>query len=1007
MLRYNIKVTEDDISREKMSWDEKFLSQDLSYVSGVTSTSYHLEKYGMIPASNSMVSSDATLRVVSENVHRNGYCIIRDKEYDVKKVKVNGKDVNYIEVNGTFYYEVDGKYVIDNMLKKDGDSVISGEVIVDSKTNSGNTVDNESKDTANSGNTVDNESKDTVNSGNTVNIDTIVWIEDGKVTIDGKTYWYDENEEKITLDGVYFIDNYESVTKCKKDGIKFFNFNPPIEVTKFKLTKAFDEIGYDYSKVSYCSYLYFINFNGECHNIAFTKNKEDGSFTFFCDYNGKELPLFFKVSDSYIELNSANLASNGIEGVYDYESLKSITSYVKVSCKDGDVYVEVEHDVISANDGDRVLVQLSDSYTSFGIGDVITFHNDDSTEELKVYGDGNEFDKKNEFVVYNGNKIGLVKNLCDTVTIGGHEYPIHYVNGMYEGKEKDCVIDVDGSNVTMKLVSNKKVKPYGYVIVEGHEVATNDDSYNINEYNINNYDGVTINGKSYKRYKSESENVNVIPTDLPSKYMLEVDDVVGSSILVCKAFLPTEGLPKNEYITIGKETLQRVVGASSALRLTSVNKIFGVREITPLLPFSKKSYDYKDITSSKYYYDLFDSLSLYCSMGYVSVKFPMTMHVGDDAMQDDIVENDFFEHEKSLAINPIIDMEKDVYSPKYIDNNGKYKGSETVFLPISEIRVNLHFRTRDLDTWKVNEGFNLVNPSGNTDGWFVTDYYPYSGNTKMKDKNGNNIDLMEVSDLVGLLNFTNDDIYYQKSKVSKTFLRFSYYDSIDPNRQMLLATSTVFMDEHTLFKKFIDNSRKNVNTYSLVSAEKNTRDLNKISVMSELKDGNSAVIEESKRLSSRFVITNKYDTDTSSEGFYIYMFKEYSENLHPREIFMKVEFNHAGIGTTIPFIKPMRWWNKGGSSKIWFPKEELSLSKDRDEMKKGVELEKKNAQDYIPLYAVYDFKNKEYVYVFDKRYVTVNDGVASINLFELKLRDESNDSTFLNDIKSYGIDSIF
>lgn len=960
MLRYNIKVTEDDISREKMSWDEKFLSQDLSYVSGVTSTSYHLEKYGMIPASNSMVSSDATLRVVSENVHRNGYCLILGKEYDVKKVKVGEKDINYIEVNGTFYYEVEGKYVIDEMLKQDGESVISGEVIVPS------------------------------GSQDSVNIDTIVWIEDGKVTIDGITYWYDENEEKITLDGVYFIDNYESVTKCKD--IKFFNFKSTIEVTKFKLTKAFDEIGYDYSKVSYCSYLYFINFNGECHNIAFTKDKDDGSFTFFCDYNGKELPLFFKVSDDYIELNSANLASNGIEWVYDYESLKSITSYVKVSCEDGDVYVEVEHDVISANDGDRVLVQLSDSYTSFGIGDVITFHNDDSTEELKVYGD------ENEFVVYNGNKIGLVKNLCDTVTIENYEYTIHYVNGRNEGK--DCVIDVDGSNVLMQLVSKDgkmSVKPYGYVIAKGHNVATNDVFYNINEY-----DGVTINGKSYKRYKNDSENI--IPTDLPSKYMLEVDDVVGSSILVCKAFLPTEGLTKNEYIAIGKETLQRVVGASSTLRLTSVNKIFGVREITPLLPFSKKSSAYEDITSSKYYYDLFDSLSLYCSMGYVSVKFPMTMHVGDDAMQDDIVENDFFEHEKSLAINPIIDMEKDVYSPKYIDKNGKYNGSDTVFLPISEIRVNLHFRTRDLDTWKVNEGFNLVDSSGKTDGWFVTDYYPYKGNTKMKDKNGNNIDLMEVSDLVGLLNFTNDDIYYQKSKVGKTFLRFSYYDSIDPNRQMLLATSTVFMDEHTLFKKFIDNSRKNVNTYSLVSAEEKSRDLNKISVMSELKDGNSTVIEESKRLSSRFVITNKYDTDTSSEGFYIYMFKEYSENLHPREIFMKVEFNHAGIGTTLPFIKPMSW-TEDNSSKTWFPNKELSVGS--TEMMKGVELEKKNAQDYIPLYAVYDFKNKEYVYVFDKRYVTVNDGVASINLFELKLRDESNDSTSLNDIKSYGIDSIF
>lgn len=66
-------------------------------------------------------------------------------------------------------------------------------------------------------------------------------------------------------------------------------------------------------------------------------------------------------------------------------------------------------------------------------------------------------------------------------------------------------------------------------------------------------------------------------------------------------------------------------------------------------------------------------------------------------------------------------------------------------------------------------------------------------------------------------------------------------------------------------------------------------------------------IDENKRLGSRLIISNKYNTDTSSEGFYIYMFKEYSKNLHPRQIFMKVDFNHAGIGSTIPFIKPMEW----------------------------------------------------------------------------------------------------
>ena len=58
------------------------------------------------------------------------------------------------------------------------------------------------------------------------------------------------------------------------------------------------------------------------------------------------------------------------------------------------------------------------------------------------------------------------------------------------------------------------------------------------------------------------------------------------------------------------------------------------------------------------------------------------------------------------------------------------------------------------------------------------------------------------------------------------------------------------------------------------------------------------------------------------------------------------------------------------------------------------------------MYAVYDFKNKEYAYVFDKRYVTVEDGIASLNLFELKIKDESGDTND-TDTKTYVIDSEF
>ena len=111
-----------------------------------------------------------------------------------------------------------------------------------------------------------------------------------------------------------------------------------------------------------------------------------------------------------------------------------------------------------------------------------------------------------------------------------------------------------------------------------------------------------------------------------------------------------------------------------------------------------------------------------------------------------------------------------------------------------------------MSNWKVIEN----------GGWFVTDYYPYA---TMKDKDK----LMEASDLVGLLDFTNNDVYYQKSKLAKSFLRLSYYDSTDPQTQTLLATSTVFVDEHALFKKYIDNRRRVSYTVNVRASQKRIR----------------------------------------------------------------------------------------------------------------------------------------------------------------------------------------
>ncbi len=57
---------------------------------------------------------------------------------------------------------------------------------------------------------------------------------------------------------------------------------------------------------------------------------------------------------------------------------------------------------------------------------------------------------------------------------------------------------------------------------------------------------------------------------------------------------------------------------------------------------------------------------------------------------------------------------------------------------------------------------------------------------------------------------------------------------------------------------------------------------------------------ERLRMSSQFVVTDKYSSKHSSEGFYFYTYKTNNGGVFPNDIYMRVEFNHAGYGRTIP-----------------------------------------------------------------------------------------------------------
>jgi hypothetical protein len=117
------------------------------------------------------------------------------------------------------------------------------------------------------------------------------------------------------------------------------------------------------------------------------------------------------------------------------------------------------------------------------------------------------------------------------------------------------------------------------------------------------------------------------------------------------------------------------------------------------------------------------------------------------------------------------------------------------------------------------------------------------------------------------LGFTNDDIKYQKKSLKKSFLRLTFYDTKNRANQSLLFYSTIFFNTNKLFKDFI--------TYG-----------------------------DSKYVETKFNVKNSFDYSNSSEGYYLYLFPNLCKGTTETTIYMKVEFNHAKYGKTLPLLSP-------------------------------------------------------------------------------------------------------
>lgn len=233
--------------------------------------------------------------------------------------------------------------------------------------------------------------------------------------------------------------------------------------------------------------------------------------------------------------------------------------------------------------------------------------------------------------------------------------------------------------------------------------------------------------------------------------------------------------------------------------------------------------------------------------------------------QEELINEYFAKNFKEKLIPPIIDMERVKYIPWTCDINGDMTNIA------NEIDLYLHFRIREDTNWTVN----------NSVGWSDID---------MNDPITDNMGFWR-SNTLDVLNFTDDDVLYQKMKVKQSFVRLSFYNSNDITNQSLLYYSTVFLDGSGLSGKMVKKKNEMIRKDIPI-------------------DRDNAIIIESTigiRIDSQIAINDEYQTNKSSEGFYLYLFKDDAdlldtENESGRTIYMKVEFNHAGYGRTIPMM---------------------------------------------------------------------------------------------------------
>lgn len=1004
MLTYSYKIPS-NLDRREIPVNDFHISHDMSYVSGTTDygNSFGVDDKISVETEYYPELMDVTVST-SDTVKRNGYITYKKKmpislfpyvDYYSEEPKM--RMIRYIETDGDTYFQ--------DFSTKKLHFVIGG---IDYYADSSST---------------------------SLDITEKAYVEDGHVNIDGITYnvLIDSNAVATNV----FFSDFEGnpFTKPITWGIE--NINPSnTYVRKFSVENG-ETMSISTKSIRRYGYRPYILYNGDRLELHYLYN-EDGSIKGFgLNIDGKD----------YIVVSTDVTPDSDIPYInpYDksmYGDSENVANSIEINGRLYCLFFEPD-EVVS---GDIIAVRANENLPIL-IGDRLTLKSSSMVSTVRLESD----DLGHEYITINGARYERIKNLCDCVDIDGREYDLEYggnSDNVTAEMGASCILD-DGSMLYFKVVSAEegKAKTLRRVLNNG----SGNNAYTISVdnngnvvytggtiYTVKSYDGVSIDGAKYRIFDNYNTEANgtvwnygsYVNVGYSPQYNIKLIDVIGSDRYVCKLDIDRRNYLTSDYNSLVDSIIDEIT-SSNSFSLYKTPNTFG-RSLLSYYEWIPLAIESNGPSSIYGLSDIMNKIKFKLSNSFLSIPVNLSKSIDYSLSKSDGITSIHYGEMADETINPIVDMEKDMYTPVFM-NEGK-----TSYIDVMEF--NFHFRTRDLETWKIIGDEGMTSEKNESDynvkydaslsnvfsNWFMTDYYPY--NAFREDRQINAI--MNNSDLLGFLYFTTNDVKVKRKKLEKSFLRVSYYDSKDPLRQNLLGTSTIYFDCDSYFdtlynedKEYFDKANNTYKKYFYgdvaMSTDTNrtgmngitdgiwvdenagpsvlrepfwidgtrttdiTGELDSIKMTTETKYLSILNCDDIPRLGSRMRIFGRYEKQSSNEGFYSYILKAFSDKKIERTIYMKFEFFHAGVGIKIPMLVATDS-DRNAIDKWDYNKLEA--------FKKGYALNEIYDRLYVPIKISYSKDLRKFVYMisdenkYDKAIKVEGENKLRFNLFELKTK---------------------